>query len=558
MYIERKLKWIYTQIFFIPNFNHSLRKARIYIYILYIQFYIHTTLSMSNNAKVILRFDHVSFAYMDGKHIILDDASCTVREGNKITIMGQNGAGKSTMFKMIMGELKPQTGKIVAENDAKIAIARQTIPRDQLELSVREYFATAFEEKEYQLDKKAAEALAEVNLKVPLDKTVRELSGGQQARLLLAYALIQEPDILLLDEPTNNLDSAGIWDLIWFLYGYMNTVIVISHDADFLNLFTDWVLYLNKDRKQIEQYRGDYYDVVEQIQAQIEKEKKNNARMEKKIKDAKDKINEFSHKWGKMRKLAKKMRAEVEAAEENTVEVRKDDKTIAPFTIDAPNLVWDIVTVEKTTLMNSDFEIVTADLNLQIRKKQKYLLEGPNGVWKSTLLRKVVKLYDDHYELPDAGEEELTKEGMLELTAPDGTAVSINPNARLGYYSQDFEALDMTMTVWDSLHSVSNEVTDQEVYRIASRFLLTGEVLKSPVIALSEGQKWLLCYARFVIQKPHLLILDEPTNHINFRHLPVIAEALNQFEWAMVMVCHDQWFLDQLKDVEHIGLERYI
>jgi len=496
---------------------------------------------MSNNAKVILRFNHVSFAYMDGKHIILDDASCTVREWNKITIMWQNGAGKSTMFKMIMGELTPQTGKIVAEDGAKIAIARQTIPRDQLPLTVRAYFETAFEEKEYQLDKKAAEVLSEVNLKVPLEKTVRELSWGQQARLLLAYALIQEPDILLLDEPTNNLDAAGIWDLIWFLYGYTNTVIVISHDADFLNLFTDGVLYLNKDRKVIEQYRWDYYDVVSQIQAQIEKEVKNNARMEKKIDDAKAKINEFSNKWGKMRKLAKKMRAEVEKAEEDTVEVRKDDKTIAPFTITAPNLIWDIVTVENTTLMNSEFEVVQAELNLQIRKKQRYLLEGPNWVWKSTLLRKVMKLYDDHYELTvtPPGEDEIIKDGQLSLTALDGTSVSINAGARVGYYSQDFEALDMHMSVRDSLHSVTNEVTDQEVYRIASRFLLTGELLKSPVIALSEGQKWLLCYARFVIQKPHLLILDEPTNHINFRHLPVIAEALNGIHYCQLKIWYE-------------------
>ena len=114
--------------------------------------------------------------------------------------------------------------------------------------------------------------------------------------MLLAHALIQEPDILLLDEPTNNLDKNGIGDLITFLLTYEKTVIVISHDADFLNMFTDGVLYLNVMRLQVEQYWGDYYDVVEQIQQQIEKEKQQNARMEKKIIDAKEKINFFSNK----------------------------------------------------------------------------------------------------------------------------------------------------------------------------------------------------------------------------------------------------------------------
>jgi ABC-type sugar transport system ATPase subunit len=116
----------------------------------------------------------------------------------------------------------------------------------------------------------------------------------------------------------------------------------------------------------------------------------------------------------------------------------------------------------------------------------------------------------------------------------------LSPEVSIGYYSQDFDALDMNMTVWDSLHSATSECTDQDVYKVAAQFLLIGDLLKNPVYALSEGQKGLLCYARFILQKPHLLILDEPTNHINFRHLPVIAEALNTTKvvwswWATMM-----------------------
>jgi ATP-binding cassette, subfamily F, member 3 len=226
----------------------------------------------------------------------LENSDFSIRENTKITIMGQNGAGKTTIFKMITGELKPQSGKINIVNNASIATSRQVIPRDQLDLSIKEFFETAFTEKDYQLDKKITDILKVVNFNAPLDKPIREFSGGQQARLLLAHALIQHPDILLLDEPTNNLDGTGIGDLISFLLSYDKTVVVISHDADFLNLFTDGVLYLNKARCQVEQYRGDYYDVVDQIAAQIEKDKMQNARAEKKIADAKDKINFFSNK----------------------------------------------------------------------------------------------------------------------------------------------------------------------------------------------------------------------------------------------------------------------
>lgn len=246
---------------------------------------------------VILRFDGITFHYgEDKKRVILQEADFSIRENTKITLMGQNGAGKSTIFKMILGELKPQEGKINITPNTKIAVARQLIPRDQIEFTVREYFETAFDEKDYQLDKKIADVLKDVNLSAPLDKQLKDFSGGQQARLLLAHALIQHPDILLLDEPTNNLDKNGIGDLITFLLMYDKTVVVISHDADFLNVFTEGVLYLNIMTKKVEQYWGDYNDALEQIATQIEKDEMLNAREQKRIADAKEKINYFSNK----------------------------------------------------------------------------------------------------------------------------------------------------------------------------------------------------------------------------------------------------------------------
>ncbi len=489
---------------------------------------------MSNQSgPVILRFDNVSFAYNDGKKVILEDSDFSLRENTKITIMGQNGAGKSTIFKMIMGELKVQSGKIVTNSGKTIAISKQVIPRDEMHLTLREYFATAFAEKDYQLDRKIANVLEEVQLTVlDYDKQLKDFSGWQQARLLLAHALIQEPDILLLDEPTNNLDDKGIGNLIGFLLSYPKTVVVISHDADFLNMFTDGVLYLNIQTHKVEQYRGDYYDVVEQIAAQIEKEKMLNARMERQINDAKDKVNFFANKGGKMRKLASKMRDEIEEAEENKVDVRKDDRTISNFNIEFENLVGPLITINNIELLDKHHERVNKKVDLIIKKWMRYQLVWPNGIGKTTLLKRLFNATDN-----------------------DAT---ITEEVRVGYYSQDFNALDMNMIVWDALHEVSNEITDQQVYRVASQFLLTGDLLKNTIASLSEGQKWLLCYARFVIQKPHVLILDEPTNHINFRHLPVIAEALNAYEGGIIMVSHDQAWVDQLDDIEILDLGKLV
>jgi ATPase subunit of ABC transporter with duplicated ATPase domains len=135
-----------------------------------------------------------------------------------------------------------------------------------------------------------------VNLKAPLDKQIQAFSGGQQARLLLAAALIQNPDILLLDEPTNNLDSEGIYHLTEFLKSYSNTVLVISHDADFLNSFTDGVLYLDRYTQKVEQFVGNYHDVVEQVKRKIEKDNMANARLKKEAQAKKDQANVFAHK----------------------------------------------------------------------------------------------------------------------------------------------------------------------------------------------------------------------------------------------------------------------
>jgi ATP-binding cassette subfamily F protein 3 len=455
--------------------------------------------------NVVIRFNQVSFAYSD-KKVILDEANFSIRRNTRVTIMGQNGAGKSTIFKLLLGKLQPQSGKINVELGTTIGIAEQMIPSSKQDLTILDYFG--------QVSKvEIGKMLNTVNLDVPLTKVVRHLSGGQKARLLLASALITKPDVLLLDEPTNNLDKKGIEDLTSFLIAYPKTCLVISHDADFLNSFTDGVLNLDVHTHKVEQFVGNYYDVLTEIEAKLERDRLLNSRLQKSIKDRFEKINKLGGKSIAMSQLARRIREDIEEDREEIVDMRKEDKTIPDFTISSQDYVGPIIHIKQP-------------IDLQLVKGSRLLIKGPNGIGKSTLLKAFL-----------AGEK-----------------AQINPMTRVGYYSQDFAELDYNQTAYESLLSVSLSQRTQDIYEAGGRFLLTGEFLHTKIEALSEGQKGLLCYARFVLQQPGLLILDEPTNHINFRHIPVIAKAIDNFVGPIILVSHLPDFVAKIKNIQELDL----
>jgi ATPase subunit of ABC transporter with duplicated ATPase domains len=481
-----------------------------------------------SKGEVILSFDEVSFEFGHNKPI-LDEVSFSVRKGMKVTLMGQNGAGKSTLFSMITGASKIESGKINKVNGITIAQAKQVISRDLLDLTVREFFEKCFKEKVYDIDVKIDEVLEVVNFHAPHDRIIRSFSGGQQARLLLASAIIQNPDLLLLDEPTNNLDKAGIEHLTDFLKKYPKTVIVISHDADFLNSFTDGVLYLDVYTKKVEQYFGNYFDVVKQISARIEKENMKNAQLAKEIQENKDKANFFSNKGGQMRLVAKRMREKAEELEEEKVDVRKEDKTIRPFIIPAqPELVGEILRLESYQVIKNH-KATTRKTLVSMKKNNHLLLKGPNGIGKSTLLENIAK---------------------------GGKGTIIAPDVRVGYYRQDFSTLNFEHTVRESLLEVTLKKNEEDMRSVAAGFLITSDIINTKIGNLSEGQKGLVAFARLVLERPGLLILDEPTNHINFRHIPLIAEALNKYEGAMILVSHVPEFVEKIRIDEILDLEK--
>jgi len=484
---------------------------------------------MSGKGETIVRFDNVSFEHGVNKPI-LDEVSFAVRRGSKIALMGQNGAGKSTLFQLITKGLSPEDGKVHLAQNLSIAVSRQVIARDQLNLTVREFFEKSFDEKIHDIDPRIDKILEAVNLVAPKERLINDFSGGQQARLLLASALIQNPDLLLLDEPTNNLDKAGIAHLTQFLIDYKKTVIIISHDADFLNAFTEGVLYLDVFTKKMEYYVGDYKDVVREIVARVEKERRKNAQFEKHIQEKKDKANFFANKGGKMRVLAKRMRESAAEAEESKVDVRREDKTIRKFTIDVgEHHIGEILRIDSLSIMKGG-EVMDCATSISLVKKRHLLLSGPNGIGKSTLL--------EH----------------LANGTQDGAKIS--EGVKVGYYRQDFSTLNFDETVYQTLESVMKSSDEQAMRSVAAGFLIDGEIMRARVGNLSEGQKGLVAFAQLVLLKPNLLILDEPTNHINFRHLPIIAKALDQYEGAMILVSHVPEFVKKIRIDDTLDLDK--
>ena len=426
-------------------------------------------------------------------------------------------------MKLLCQQYSPDKGEINIRDKLVIAHARQVMPREYLSMSLWEFFQHACHGNDSGLDSKIASVMNLVNLQASNARLIKSFSGGQQARLLLASALIIDPDIILLDEPTNNLDIAGVKFLRDFIKNHEKTVVVgaimtyyansllnmytrisiylqvISHDESFLNYFTDTVLYLDVNSQKVEQYNGDYNAVKTAISRRIENENSKNAQLKKAAKAKKAQANKFMNKGGAMRKAAQKLREEADNMESRLVDVRKEDKELGVFEIPLqsyfdgrgpPTLMVDLQGARDPKCRDKFVDFKAG--GVPIYRGMHIRIVGPNGIGKTTLLNDLLS-------------GELAKS-------------YVNQNASIGYYKQDFSSLDFDDTVYATLQLASDgKHSEQEVRKITSRFFINNHVIKQKVGSLSEGQKGLLTLACLVLQEPAILLVDEPTNHINFR-----------------------------------------
>ncbi|HBR71976.1 MAG TPA: hypothetical protein DEA27_04235 [Candidatus Moranbacteria bacterium] len=255
-----------------------------------------------------------------------------------------------------------------------------------------------------------------------------------------------------------------------------------------------------------------------------------NAQYEKEIIANKEKANFFANKGGKMRLVARKMRdkaAEMEAAK---VDVRKEDKAIRDFVIPTQEgLMGEILKITSLTIAKNH-QLAEKEVRVSLKKNNHLLLAGPNGIGKSTLLES--------------------------LASGQATGAKIADDVQVGYYRQDFSTLNFEDTVHNSLAQVMRETDEERLRSVAFGFLIDKTIINAKIGDLSEGQKGLVAFARLMLQEPGLLILDEPTNHINFRHLPVIAKALDAYKGAMILVSHVPEFVEQIRIDEVLDLEQ--
>lgn len=507
-----------------------------------------TCLSTSSATDVVVRANNVTFGYVHDK-LILDEVTFSVRKGSKVTIMGQNGSGKSTLIKLINGSLKPTYGAMTTGVGLTTATAQQTLPREDNRLTVREFFKKYLNGDDRGIEPRISKALLKVNIDVPLTRELFSFSGGQQARLLLAAALIQDADILLLDEPTNNLDIMGISVLTDFIQNYEDTCIVISHDEEFLNSFTDSVLYLDVHKSKVEQYKGDYNYVKVEIQDRIRRENAENARLSKMAQQKKDQANVFANKGGNMRKVAKKLRETAEDLQSELVDVRKEDKALRPFKIPMQSNIagGKVLEINSIPFPRKSIPMVPLLSPITLRKNFKLLIAGPNGIGKTTLLESIVT--------------SITSSSAAKLSTSTNALNSFTSERglRIGYYRQDFATLDFNASVLHTLTAAASSnpgemVTEQMIRTTAAAFLITKDIISRPVGSLSEGQKGLVSFAKLTLEQPGLLIMDEPTNHINFRHIPAIASALKAFEGALILVSHDRNFVKSFRFDEELDI----
>ena len=504
-----------------------------------------------------------------GLETIYEDAEFLLNERDKVGIVGVNGAGKTTLFRILLRELELDSGSISVGN-ARIGYLPQEIVLEDEKQTVWEYLQDGRpirrinaeleeiykkletadvneqepllehmgklqERLEYFDCYEAEEILLDLidRMQIDLDlleRPMSELSGGQKSKMAFAQVLYSKPEILLLDEPTNHLDASTKDFVTSYLKNYRGSVLIISHDIEFLNQIINKIMFINKVTHKISVYEGDYYTYKKKYAEEHRLREMNIVQQEKEIKE----LSEFVQR---AKQASQTNHAIKRMGQERALRLEKKKRELQTRDRVYKRVKMDIRPKREGALMPLEVENISfhypgqpqlyKDLSFRINGKERFLVVGENGVGKSTLLKLIM--------------------GIL---IPEQGRVRYNPKTDVAYYAQELEQLDLDRTVLQNVET--DGYTEWQLRSVLGNFLFYEEDVNKKVAVLSPGEKARIALCKVLLQKANLLILDEPTNHLDPETQAIIGGNFNLFEGTIIVVSHNPSF------VEQIGISRML
>ena len=524
---------------------------------------------------VLLTVQEVSKSF--GMNCVLKEITLTLKQGARMGLVGVNGGGKSTLLRLIAGQMEPDKGRISLARGAKVGMLSQEADIKS-DLTVRQELERVFEpvrEMERKLraleeeiarqhaDEQAVERLSREYARLTdrfeeaggyawpsriqgvlaglgfakgrEDDPARVLSGGEKTRLCLARLLLMQPDLLLLDEPTNHLDLQATQWLEETLRKYRGTVLVISHDRYFLNAVCDCMAEISMGR--LSQYEGNYDRFTVQRRADLERQIKEYQLQQKEIARQEAIIQRY-----RMYNREKSIKA-AESREKRLEKMERLEKPVSEqkvrFSFEARRRTGEDVLIARGLEKQFDGRKLFENFSLHLRAGDRVAVIGPNGVGKSTLLNILAR------KLP-----------------PDRGNVEYGANVDLGYYEQHQTALDPKKDILSEVWDAFPRLEPGDVRNVLALFLFTGDDVYQKIETLSGGEKGRVSLAKLMLKRDNLLLLDEPTNHLDMDSREVLEGALEDFEGTILAVSHDRYFINRVAnrilEMQPDGVREYL
>jgi ATP-binding cassette subfamily F protein uup len=492
----------------------------------------------------------VSLDFAD--QVILRDADLSIEAGERVCLIGRNGAGKSTTFRLITGQLEPDRGDITERQNLIVSQLEQTLP-EAMDLPVADVISSGLKQieallREYErrsrldLDKNGLRELEELHakidahdgwhleqrvettitdLKLPADKKMNQLSGGWRRRVALAKALVQKPDLLLLDEPTNHLDIATIRWLEDRIYGYEGAVVFITHDRAFLQQLATRIVEI--DRGKLTSWPGDYANFMRRKEKALGDETVAEQKFDKKLAEEEAWIRQGIK--ARRRRNEGRVRALMKMREESEERIARESRARIHIE-EAERSGRKVIRARNVSYSYGD-ETVIENFSIKIMRGDRIGLIGNNGVGKTTLLRLLL--------------------GELE---PHTGTVKLGTGLEVGYFDQLRQELDLEKSVAYNVGEGRTYIKlngkDRHVIGYLRGFLFTPKRSEMPVKALSGGERNRVILAKLFTRPANLLVLDEPTNDLDIETLEVLEERLCEYTGTLIVVSHDREFLDNV------------